>query len=171
MEESTVLPGHSTRINLFPLAPAPVPQVRLSLGQAVNVHFWLLGDTTSVLIYLTLHQCALLWKKMEQWELVFSLGIISPCVQCHRKWLMAYQFYFVFIFKVLFIYFREGKGEGKRGGETSMSGWFLCVLYWGPGPQPRDVPWLGIEPASVWFTGRDSIHWATPARAIIVLLL
>ena len=33
------------------------------------------------------------------------------------------------------------------------------------GPQPRHVPWLGIEQATLWFTGRCSIHWATPARA------
>ena len=26
-----------------------------------------------------------------------------------------------------------------------------------------DVPWLGIEPTSPWFTGWRSIHWARPA--------
>ena len=30
--------------------------------------------------------------------------------------------------------------------------------------QPRQVPWLGIEPATLWFAGQQSIHWATPAR-------
>ena len=33
-----------------------------------------------------------------------------------------------------------------------MCGWFSCVPYWGLGPQPRHVPWLGIEPATLWFT-------------------
>ena len=36
-----------------------------------------------------------------------------------------------------------------------------CLLYspnWGPGSQPRHVPWLGIEPAALWFTGWHSIH-------------
>ena len=37
--------------------------------------------------------------------------------------------------------------------------------YWGPGPQPRHVPWLGIEPVTLWFPGQHSIYWATPARA------
>ena len=37
--------------------------------------------------------------------------------------------------------------------------------YWGPGPQPRHVPWLGIKPVTFWFAGRHSIHRATPARA------
>ena len=31
---------------------------------------------------------------------------------------------------------------------------------------PRHVPWLGIKPATLWFTGRCSIHWATQARAV-----
>ena len=32
---------------------------------------------------------------------------------------------------------------------------------WEPGLQPRHRPWLGIEPVTLWFTGRHSIHWAT----------
>ena len=45
-----------------------------------------------------------------------------------------------------------------------MFGCFLCVPYWGPALQPRHVPQLGIEPATLWFTSWHSIHWATPAR-------
>ena len=37
--------------------------------------------------------------------------------------------------------------------------------YWGPGLQPRCVPWLGIKPVTLWFAGGHSFHWATPARA------
>ena len=40
-----------------------------------------------------------------------------------------------------------------------------------PGPQPRHVPWLGIEPANLWFAGPRSIHWATPARARRYILM
>ena len=36
---------------------------------------------------------------------------------------------------------------------------------WGPGLQPRHVPCLGIELATLWFAGWCSIHWTTPARA------
>ena len=39
------------------------------------------------------------------------------------------------------------------------------VPYWGPGQQPRYVPWLGIELVTLWFIGLCSIDWATPARA------
>ena len=47
-----------------------------------------------------------------------------------------------------------------------MCGWLLCVPYWGLGLQPRHVPWLGIKLMTLWFPGRHSIPWATPARAL-----
>ena len=34
-------------------------------------------------------------------------------------------------------------------------------------PQPRHVPWLGIQLVTLWFAGQHSIHWATPARAAL----
>ena len=40
--------------------------------------------------------------------------------------------------------------------------------YWGPGPKPRHVPWLGIEPATLWFIGQCSVHWVTPAGVHIM---
>ena len=46
-----------------------------------------------------------------------------------------------------------------------MCGCFLGAPHWGPSPQPRHMPWLGIEVEALWFTGWSSIHWATPARA------
>ena len=33
-----------------------------------------------------------------------------------------------------------------------MCGCLLHILYWAPGLQPRHVPRLGIEPATLWFT-------------------
>ena len=51
-----------------------------------------------------------------------------------------------------------------------MCGWLQSTLYWGPGPQPRHVPQMGIEPAMLWFAGPCSIRWATPARAEVVVL-
>ena len=49
-----------------------------------------------------------------------------------------------------------------------MCGCLLHTPYWGPGLQPRHVPWLGIKPVTLWFTGWCSIHWATPVRACLV---
>ena len=39
-----------------------------------------------------------------------------------------------------------------------------------PGPQPRHVPWPGIKPTTLGFIGWYSIHWATPARATILVI-
>ena len=68
--------------------------------------------------------------------------------------------------KIFFIY-RQRRREGQRGRETSVCDCFSHAPYWGPGPQPRQVPWLGTEPVTIWFAGPHSIHWATPARAIL----
>ena len=51
-----------------------------------------------------------------------------------------------------------------------MCGCLSHAPYWGPGPQPRHVFWLGIDMATLWFTGQHSIHWATPARAVTIFL-
>ena len=51
-----------------------------------------------------------------------------------------------------------------------MSGCLSCAPYWGPGPQPRHVPWLGIKLVTLRFAGQHSIHWATPARALLIYI-
>ena len=40
-----------------------------------------------------------------------------------------------------------------------MCGCLLHTPYWGPGPQPRHVPWPGTELVTLWFKGLHSIHW------------
>ena len=70
-----------------------------------------------------------------------------------------------FLKKDFIIYFLVGKGGRKRGRETSMCGCLSHAPYRGPGPQPRHVPWLGIELTTLWLAGWHTIHWATPARA------
>ena len=44
-------------------------------------------------------------------------------------------------------------------------------MQWGPGLQPRHVPWLGIEPATLWFAGQSLIRWATPTWAVVLLFM
>ena len=39
-----------------------------------------------------------------------------------------------------------------------------------PGLQPRHVPWLGIELATLCFAVWCSIHWATPAQGCFAIL-
>ena len=68
------------------------------------------------------------------------------------------QFIYLFL-KILFIYFwREGKGGGEKGRKTPICGCLSHAPHQGPGPQPRCVPWLGIELATLWFAGRHSVH-------------
>ena len=61
---------------------------------------------------------------------------------------------------------KEGKRRRKRGRKTSMSCCLLHTPHWGPGLQPRHVPWLGIKLVTLWFAGWHSIHLATPPRAL-----
>ena len=79
-------------------------------------------------------------------------------------------------FKKKFIYLILERGKGKKKERERNMVWFLstwekrcaCLLrtsYWGLGPQPRHVPWLGIKPLTLWLAGPNSTHWATPARA------
>ena len=60
-----------------------------------------------------------------------------------------------FYFLKDFIYFQRGEWrEKERERELSMCGCLSCGPHWGPGPQPRHVPCLGIQPASLWFAVR-----------------
>ena len=61
----------------------------------------------------------------------------------------------------LFIFRERGR---ERGRETSMHGCFSHAPYWGPGPQPRHVPWLGIQPATLCFTGAQSTERHQPGQ-------
>ena len=95
----------------------------------------------------------------------------SSCVTYYVCDLKQVTWPLFFLFKILFIYFLQSrKGGRKRGRETSMCGCLLCVSYWGPGLQPRHVPWLGIQLAALWFKGWHSIHWTTPAREYLTFL-
>ena len=112
--------------------------------------------------------------------LLTSLMSFQPCPlkKCSlyfyhvHIWRDIFQVYLNFLRRFyLFIYFQtEGKWERKRGRETSVCGCLSHAPNWGPGPQPRRVPWLGIEPATLWFPGKHSLHWAVPARARCIII-
>ena len=65
----------------------------------------------------------------------------------------------------LFTFRKRGREGGKQGRETLMCGCLSHAPNQGPDPQPRHVPWLGIEPVTIRFAGRQSVPWAAPARA------
>ena len=47
------------------------------------------------------------------------------------------------------MYFLERGREGDKEGEASMCDCLLSAPYWRPGPQPTNMPWLGIEPVTM----------------------
>ena len=84
-----------------------------------------------------------------------------------------YEDVFFKIFYLLTL-FREREREGERERNSNVPEIHGCLSYapnYRPGPQPRHVPWLGIEPVTFQFAGQHSIHWATPARARTFFLI
>ena len=74
----------------------------------------------------------------------------------------------------LFIFTERGR-EGERERNIDVREIHLLVASRTPPTEdltcnPRHVPWLGIEPATLQFTDWHSIHWATPARASNVFI-
>ena len=78
------------------------------------------------------------------------------------SWLSFFKRFYLFIF-------REGKGGKKRGRETLICGCLSHAPYWGPGLQPRHVPWLGIEPVTLWFAGYSQSTKPHQPRLVVVL--
>ena len=76
-----------------------------------------------------------------------------------------------FLKKDCIYWFLENRKGKERRRETSMCGCLSSIPYWGPGPQPRHMPWLGIKPVTLWFTVRYSVHWAIAIRANILKIL
>ena len=104
---------------------------------------------------------------------IFSIKFI--CFDCVNNQTIIHYFSYVdfsllilkhVIFLKRFFYLFLERGEGKeKERERNISVWLpLTCPHWGPDPQPRHMPWLGIKPATLWFAGQCSIHWATPAR-------
>ena len=84
----------------------------------------------------------------KQLESFFLLTSGDHIICCPKRYAFLKRFY-------LFI-LREGKGRRKGGWGTSMCGCLLSAPSWGPGLQPRRVPWLGLKPLQ---TG--TLLWAT----------
>ena len=81
----------------------------------------------------------------------------------HRGLFFFFKFSVFFKRFYLFI-FREGKGRREALKHQCVVA--SHVPHTGDlSPQSRHVPWLGIEPPTLWFTDPCSIHWVTTARA------
>ena len=80
--------------------------------------------------------------------------------------------YFVLKKKDFIYLFLERGEEKKKERERNINVWLpLARPHWGPSLQPRHVPWLGVQPVTLWLAGQCSIHWATPARARLTFVI
>ena len=99
------------------------------------------------------------------------MNILVPAFTLEERGILyrnpcSYLYCLFYFFLRFFIYvFLERRELREKKRKISMSACLSCAPYWGPGLQPRHVPWLRIEPVTLWFAGWHSIHWATPARA------
>ena len=82
--------------------------------------------------------------------------------QCFPKVLASQSRNSILFFKTIFYLFtfRQRGREEERKGEKHQ-----CVVASRAPPTGDHVPLLGIKPATLWFAGQHSMHWATPARA------
>ena len=102
-----------------------------------------------------------------------ELGVIcEPQIykaQIIESYLLPEKRRVLFCLFVLFILERgregEREGEKHRCVKEALINCLSQTPSRAPGPQPSHVPWLGIEPATLWFTVWRLIHWATPAKA------
>ena len=113
------------------------------------------------------------YRNFREYSKVY-INIFRYYYQAEKPSLIVVYLLLVFFFpkKIFFkLIFRErGKGGRKRGRETSI-GCLSCAPDRGPVPQPRLVPWLGIEPATFRSIGQHSIHRAPSARTLVFSLV
>ena len=99
---------------------------------------------------------------------ILWLGILFALCQRDKRFfsfvlLTMVGSFFFFLRFYLFI-FREQGREEEREREMSMCGCLSRGPHWGPGLQPRHVPWLGVQPVTLVHS-LLSTHCVTPARA------
>ena len=123
--------------------------------------------TLNLLIFCHANFTSINWV-LNTWRIILvSLPLCLTDIQQTFTHTPSCITHWYFLKKDCIYLFLERGEEREKGRERNISVWLPLVRHphWGPGPQPRHVPWLGIKPATPWFTGRHSIHWAAPARA------
>ena len=88
-------------------------------------------------------------------------GLILKCkiLAIILDYIWFYKHYNFFFLRFYLFFFRKRKGGREIRRHTLMCGCLLQSPYWGPGLQPKHVPWLGIELVTLWFAG-----WHSPTE-------
>ena len=99
------------------------------------------------------------WKKQSIPPTVAASGVLPIATEVRKNTSQNYfskdndrnlkQNFTLFLSRFYLFIFRDR----ERGRETSKCHGHSRTPYWGPGPQPRHVPQLGLEPAIFWFAG------------------
>ena len=114
-----------------------------------NINVWLSLTCPQLGTWPATQACALTGN-----PLICRPTVLNPLSYTRQGNLFIFLKYFIY----LFLERGEGREEKHRCGDISIS----CLLHapsWGPGLQPRPVPFR--------FAGRHSVHQATPARAYV----
>ena len=69
------------------------------------------------------------------------------------------------LFLKIYLFLERGEQREKEW-ERNINVWLsLTRSHWGPGPQPKHVPQLRIQPATLWFAARaQSIELDQPGH-------
>ena len=72
---------------------------------------------------------------------------------------------YIFLKDFIYLFLKRGEEKEKEMGRN-INVWLpLMCPYWGPGVQPRHVPWLGKETVTLWFaahTQSTELHQPGP---------
>ena len=100
-------------------------------------------------------------------EMVIILPVNSVTVSALGLWLISVKELCIenFCFFKDFISLFLDRGEGRQKERKRNINVWLPLMHLPPGTWPaiQACAWLGIEPATLWFSGQHSIHWDTPA--------
>ena len=99
-------------------------------------------------------RCAM--KRNRTLNIIMLIGLFLEVI-CIYPFLFFKNCFYLFIF-------RERGRKGEREGQKHRLGASHTPQRetW---PATRHVPWLGVDPVTLRFTGWHLIHWDTPARA------
>ena len=113
-------------------------------------------------IFLQLEKSNVHFPALSYWNVhlyvTVLLKLLMPTYFIVIKYIQHKIYHFKHFWKDFTYVLLERGDRRERGRETSMCGCLPHAPYWGPGQQPRHVPWLGIKLAILWFASTQSFE-------------